>query len=482
MSTVATRIKDAVALTGIVVRQTLDKASGVWTNSPDVIVTGTNPAFDPGSLIDPNAYDWYFSQAPVIGSPNNLYIRGLNYTPTGSQTSMVYLYFAQSDQLLDPTKWQSSGFTVAGAAQNFTALSAISQYQFVVTTPPVMWTPPQPTTQGATYFLISWIDNSTLPKPPVFPTTPFSNLAALVTYIQQNPSLAVLDTIYRGAFLRQYPAQTAQQDGTGAQTSPDLLIVGTAAAPDASSFTSPSSYSPGTVTAAVSLGLRNFVYVRAINTQPGPGTARVYLYWASTSNVSPVSWSPTSFTFAGRTQNWVDLSATAANQVMVSTVPLVWNAPASGSYILIAYVDNTANPKPPDFTAFGYINVQAVTSFVAAHPQIVWVAVVATTAPQPTMTSETAIAGGTGINKYYVGIQCSNVPIDGTVSLSIPGPDAADTIVVTSMKVPDPNAFVGWPVTYPDHFQTSAVLSYTAGATPVGSASIVAQLVPRPGQ
>jgi hypothetical protein len=83
------------------------------------------------------------------------------------------------------------------------------------------------------------------------------------------------------------------------------------------------------------------------------------------------------------------------------------------------------------------------------------------------------------MNTVYAGIQLSKIPTDGTVSLSIPGPDAANTIAVTSMRVPDPNALVAWPVTYPDHFQTSAVLTYTPGRTPVGAGNIVAKVVAR---
>lgn len=465
--------------TGIAIRQALDPSSTVFTNSPDLILTGTAAAADPSAFSNPDAYDWYFSQAPTIGSANNVYIRGVNYTPTGTQQSRVYLYFAQSDQLLDPTKWQSSGFTLNSVAQNYTPISAKTVGAYVATAMPVMWTPPAPTTAGATYYLISWIDNSQQPSPPTFPTTPFADLAALGTYVSQHPSMAVLDTVYRGAFLRQLPGQTVQQPGTGAQTSPDIIVNGAAAAQDASSFAGSGSYNAGTLSANAALGVRNFVYVRALNTVAGPARARVYLYWTTAAAISAPSWSAGNFTFAGQPQNWVDLTATAAGQVMVSTVPLVWYAP-SGPAILAAYVDNSTNPQPPDFTPFGYLNPQAVTSFVASHPQLAWVAVTGTAAAQPTMSWETPLVAGTGMNSVYAGIQLTSIPTDGTLSLSIPGPDAANTLVIQSMRVPNQNALVAWPVTYPDHFQTSAVLTYTQGSTPVGAGSIVLKVVQRP--
>jgi DNA-binding beta-propeller fold protein YncE len=469
------------ASTGIVIRQAMDSSSPIFTNSPDLILTGTTPSFDPDAFTDPDAYDWYFSQSPVIGSANYLYVRGVNYTPTGAQQARVYLYYAQSDKLLDPSTWQSSGFTVGGAPQNYMPLSAVSLYQHVVTSPPMVWIPPQPSPNGASYFLISWIDNSANPAPPTWPTTPFADMAALGAYIKAHPAMALLDTVYKGAFMRQFPGQSVGQDGTGAQTSPDIIVTGTGAARDASQFATQGSYSPGTLSADAALDARNFVYVRALNTTGKPARARIYMYWATSANISPSSWNTTNFKVAGQTQNWVDLVAGAANEVMISTVPLVWFAPAPGeTYILIAYVENSENPQPPDFTAFGFINPQAVTAFVASHPQLAWLALNGKPIPPATMSSETPLIAGTGANSLYVGVQLTNIPTDGTLSLSVPGPDAADTLVIQSLRIPDANALVAWPVTYPDHFQTSAVITYSAGATPVGAGKIVATMLPRP--
>jgi hypothetical protein len=471
--------------TGIVVRQAMDPQSTVLTNSPDLIVTGVAPVFDPGPFTDSEAYGWYFSQAPAIGKPNYLYVRGLNYSSQGAQTAVVYLYWVQSDQVLNPAKWQSTGITVGGKAQNNTPISSQSQYEYVVTTTTVLWTPPQPTTAGASYFLISWIDNSASPVPPTFPSTPFASLAALGEYVQANPQMAMLDTVYRGAFLRQFPNQLVTQGGTGAQTSTDILVYGTLAAQDASTFTTPASYGSSALIQTAGLGARNFVYLRALNTGSGAGTSRVYLYWATTSALSPPAWAATYFTFGGQPQNWVDLAFTAGNQVAVSTVPLVWNPPPLGagtSYVLIAYVDNSASPEPPDFGPFGYLNPADVTAFVAGHPQLAWLAVTGSAVSPPTMSWEQPIVPATGVTTVYAGIQFHGIPADGTVSLSIPGPDSADTIVIPSMKVPDPNALVAWPLTYSSGFVTSAVLSYTAGGTaPPGGATITAVVLPRTG-
>lgn len=477
-------LKDVSSTTGIVIRQSMDKSDTVLTQSPDLIVTGPGAAFDTTVFTDPSAYDWNFSQPPANGSANYVYIRGVNYTPTGTQQSRVYLYYAQSDQLLDPTQWKSSGFTVGGVSQNYTPISAVSQFQLVIPPTPVMWTPSAPNTAGATYFLISWVDNSAQPTPPKFPSTPFANLAALTTYISQNPQMAVLDTLYRGAFLRQFPGQTSSNDGTGAQTSPDILAYGTSAAQDASAFTTSASYSSSTLTNAAVLGARNFVYVRAVNTRNGPGKSRVYLYWTTTSAISPPSWQITNFSLAGKVQNWIDLEATTAGQVMVSTVPMVWTPPAltSGqSCVLIAYADNSASPTPPDFTPFGYLTESAVASFVAGHPQLAWLSTTGSPAPNVSMSWEVPLNAGAG-GPLYAGVQLNAIPTDGTFSLSIPGPDAADTVVKPSLKVPDPDMLMAWPVSFPNGFATSAVLTYTQGATAPGAGAVIsAVLLPRSG-
>lgn len=463
--------------TGIYIRQQMPNGAS-YTNSPDLFVAGTSAPFDTEPYTDPKAYHWYFSQAPVFGAANYLFVRGVNYTPTGSQTSRVYFYFAQSDQVLDPTKWQSTGFTVGGVTQNYATLSALSLYQFVLPSAQVMWTPPTPTTQGATYYLISWIDNSASPVPPTFPNIPFANLAALEQYVQQNPSMALLDTVYRGAFIRQFPAQTVNQGGTGALTSPDLISTGMLATANFAAFASSGSYNPGVPAANVTLGMYNFIYVRAINTALGAAKARVYLYWTAASSPNPTGWRTSQFTVAGVAQNWVDLTASASQQIMVSAMPVVWTAPndtAPSDCILIAYVDNSTSPAPPDFTAFGYAGMAGVTAFLASHPQMSGLQLVGAATPGYTLSWNQSLSPGNDDGgTVYVGVQLQNIPIDGTISFSVPGPDQADTLVIQNMRVPDPNAYVVWKVTYPANYVTNMALTYVQGATPPpGGANIL---------
>ncbi|HET9532456.1 MAG TPA: hypothetical protein VFQ92_19010 [Blastocatellia bacterium] len=81
------------------------------------------------------------------------------------------------------------------------------------------------------------------------------------------------------------------------------------------------------------------------------------------------------------------------------------------------------------------------------------------------MSYQYPLTATSAATQQYVGIQFENIPTDGTVSISIPGPDAADTIVNTSMHIPDPNAVVVWHVSYPANFENSIVLNYWQGST-----------------
>lgn len=468
------------ASSGIVVRQAF-KGSDDRTRSPDIIVAPGTAAFDPSVFTDLETFNWDFGQVPALGSANAVYVRGVNYTG-GKQTSTVYLYAVPSDKLLDPTAWSSAGFTVGGTAQNYTTISALTLYQIVATDTPVQWTPPTPA-GGVHYLLISWVDNSTQPTPPTFPTTPFKDRAALLDYVQAHPQLAVLDTSYAGAFMRQFPRQTPTQNGTGAQTSPDIVLNSNFAARDAAKFATSASYESTQLNSAAVAGQRNFVYLRAFNATPGPASARVYLYWTIT-GVSPTSWQTSGFSYAGKPQNWVDLLGASLGDVMVSTVPIVWDAPTVGSgqtCLLIAYIDTSDNPSPPDFTPFGYLTMTAVTKFVAATPRLSWLAVTnPVVPPTPTMSWQEPV-GSIQDADLYVGIELHDIPVDGSFSFSVPGPDAASTIVVDGAKIPANDVFVGWSVRYPAGFASSAVLTYLQGATkPSGSPSIVLRIVPRP--
>jgi hypothetical protein len=480
-------ILDTTYTSGIFMRQFMGQAYNVsqptstpWQSSPDIAVYAGTAQYDLSLL--QAAPSWAFHQMPATGQgkSNNIYVRGYN-TASVSVTARVSFYYVEDNQsagasnpLLNPQSWKTDSFTYSGTAQNYVTIAGASSFIFMTNHTPLVWSPPSPDS-GTNYCLIAWIDNTNGLNPPPFASLPaFTDMNALGEYIEGQRNIVAWDTTANNLFARQFPGQTVYQTGTGAQTSPDIIVTGPQAVQDYTTFATQSSYNSTTLNQNITLGERNFIYLRVINPQNVQQSARAYLYYATPATISPPSWSPQGFTVAGQNQNWVDLQTDLVNQVMVTTVPVVWTAPsAQNQYTLIAYINWGANPQPPDFSAFGYSQTPDITQFVSTQPQLVWLSLNSTPPSKaPTMSYEYPLSTSAA-TQQYVGIQFENIPANGTVSIFIPGPDAADTIVNTALNIPDPNAAVIWLVSYPANFENSIIVNYfQGGTTPPGGANI----------
>jgi len=99
-------------------------------------------------------------------------------------------------------------------------------------------------------------------------------------------------------------------------------------------------------------------------------------------------------------------------------------------------------------------------------------------ASQPTWQQTTPITGMPDGGQILVGFQCANMPTDGFVALSVPGPDPADSVNVPKTPITNPNMAVAVQVTWPPNYSTEATLTYWAGATaPAAGSSITLQLM-----
>lgn len=464
----------------------ISAADATWNSAPDLVVYAGQPAYD-ATLLE-RALNWSVHQPPINGGQNNLYVRGINAS-TGSLNARVSFYYAVNNPaaspnpLLDPKTWKSDAMTWNGKAQNHVDLTSNAGGDQMLNQTPVVWQPAAPA--AGTYAVIAWIDNTGGSSPPPFASLPaFSSLGALGEYVQGVRNLVMWDGEYDGLFVRQAAGQTASQPGTGAQTSPDIISAGVAPAQDAGAYATSAAYNSATVANAVATGVPNFIYLRVINPNNRAQRARVYLFLGDNAAPSLSALSNAAFTVAGETRNWVDLSADTQNQVLVSTVPIVWMPPApataSSQQFLLTYVDGSANPQPPDFSTVGYGQLSAVKMFVATQPQLSWMTVKNTPpTPAPTFTTQFSLLidhAGT----YYVGTKLENMPGDGTLTVDVPGPDAADTIVASSFHPPAPNAAVLWAATYPAGFKTSIVISYWQGATTPKQAKATSLVLPSP--
>lgn len=477
---------------GMLARQYPDQSPAVsapdatWNSSPDLIAYTGQAAYDP-TLLN-RSLSWSTHQPPVAGQGSNLYLRGVNTASVGTDAKVSFFYAvnnpsASPNPLLDPSTWKSDGITVGGATGNTVEIPSNAMGDLMLNATPVVWTPGSAPAAGTTYAIIAWIDNYGGSNPPPFASlAPFSSTAALDSYLAGVGNVVLWDGSYGALFVRQFTGQTAAQPGTGAQTSPDIISTGAAPAQNAATFTDASQYASAVVAGAVTTGVPNFVYLRVINPGNAAQRVRVYLYAGINSAPSLNGLSTGAFTVAGQAQNWVDLEADTANEILVSTVPVVWVPPTTGTDqpFLLTYVDGSDDPQPPAFNEVGYGSLGAVTQFVATQPQLSWVAVT-NTAPTtvPTFTHQYPVSV-TSAGNYYLGIQMTNMPADGTFTVGVPGPDAADTLVAPVFHAPTPNAAVVWKVTFPAGFATSLAVSYWQGSTQPSGAGTTLVVVPAP--
>jgi len=451
-----------------------------WRFSPDLLVYGQNAAYSTSyfntTIDDYNERSWYFSQVPTPGKTNYIYVRSKCLTP--SQVSTLYFYYATDATLLQPQKWKTDTFTMQDLASsgpplpgNSMKMQALATNSLVVSCDPVKqkgtlmtWTP----ATSDHYYLICWVDNTGSDGPPFASLSDFTDTNALGEYIANHPQMTLLDTLYQSIFMRQNPGQTNAQEPSGTQTSPDILVTSNAAVLDYTQFATDASYQSSSLNNTVTLQERNFIYIRAKNTASQAKSARVYLFWTTTDQMAPASWRTDKFTVAGQACNYVDLQANQGGDILVSQLPVVWIAdslPTSTSqYILATYVDDSGDyTYPPDLSTFGFPNPQAVTQFVTTQPRMAWLSLTAVQPnPAPSMTTEIPMifpAGAQG-QSTYVGLQFVGVDTKSTVSFSIPGSSAGNTIIKANMAVPDPNAIVIWKVTFGEKaFNTSLVLN-----------------------
>lgn len=81
---------------------------GVWTNSPDIIPTGTNVTANPQATFGTvAAYGQDLGQATVPYQPNYFYVRGKNLS-AGSDSGTLSLYYCPANLFLFPSLWTNN--------------------------------------------------------------------------------------------------------------------------------------------------------------------------------------------------------------------------------------------------------------------------------------------------------------------------------------------------------------------------------------
>lgn len=91
----------------------------------------------------------------------------------------------------------------------------------------------------------------------------------------------------------------------------------------------------------------------------------------------------------------------------------------------------------------------------------------------PTWQTSYEVVAPPEASTLIIGLQCSNMPTGGFVAMSVPGPDAQNSINIPKTPITSPNMVLASQVTWPANYTTEATLSYWQGATaPQAGASI----------
>ncbi|TSD83483.1 hypothetical protein FFK22_037555 [Mycobacterium sp. KBS0706] len=170
-----------------------------WSGCPDIILNGTTPAENPSDFTTADGYATDYGDTVQMEAANYVYLRALNAT-SGPLSGSAWLYYAEGDLALWPSKWQRANIQVGGEAMNYLPIAATAANQICVTGRPFIWTPPAFQSGHSAsdhYCVISWMENPPL-KPP--PWTPLDDIPGftvfddLVDFILAHPNMGWRNT------------------------------------------------------------------------------------------------------------------------------------------------------------------------------------------------------------------------------------------------------------------------------------------------
>ncbi|MCR9072746.1 MAG: hypothetical protein NXI18_13590 [Alphaproteobacteria bacterium] len=282
---------------------------------------------------------------------------------------------------------------------------------------------------------------------------------------QPEPGIEADASSYSGIFLRDYIGETPTSNtGSGWSLSPDIVPYGTSVMSDPSVLGQQANY--GTDYAGnITLDQENNVYIRGLNTNSGAQSSRVYVYWAVPSIfLTPSSWSPYNFSFQQSLQNWLDISAQTNNQIAYTPAPLSWKpSSANPHYCLIAWVNNDANPTPPNLSNYAtFANWSDVGNFITSHPNIAWRNTNDVNAPTAFLNAQTNVSGPSGGGNAIIGVILSSevVRTGGTIAFTCVSPNGSLSVNSGNVTIGSTNT-VSQAFDWPADAGTSATLTYT---------------------
>lgn len=171
--------------------------SQAWTDSPDIILTGTTPARDPSIFTTEDNYRQLPPNKSVARDLNYVYVRAKNTTDSAI-AGRVWLYYAQSNLTLWPQDWRQSGIFVDDPERprNWLDIGPVDPGKIGVGLPVFHWQADAPD-QGHHFCMIAFTENPPVSEPPKSPKPRGSmgTLEELAAYVRSHPNMAWRNTI-----------------------------------------------------------------------------------------------------------------------------------------------------------------------------------------------------------------------------------------------------------------------------------------------
>jgi hypothetical protein len=244
----------------------------------------------------------------------------------------------------------------------------------------------------------------------------------------------------------------------------------------------------------------NYVYLRALNTNPGANipTRLWFMFTESDLALWPQRWRKDGIMVGNQQaarnyQDGVDIMSGGPGPYVVTQQPFLWvvQPPSAGNhYCCISMAEPFPNADPdnslsdppfaPPSTIGSLSTWDQLAQFVLTTNWFGWRNTTDVSTLGQTWTQVIPVTGPDEGGTVNVGIQCVNMPTDGFVSATMAGPNPQNSLNLpkTQIKLPNMNLFV--PITLPPSFKTNMVINYWQGPTAPPYMATIAPLLQLP--
>lgn len=106
-----------------------------------------------------------------------------------------------------------------------------------------------------------------------------------------------------------------------------------------------------------------------------------------------------------------------------------------------------------------------LAEFIIKNPKIPCVKTISVSNEVPYWQKSVLIDGPPEGEEFYIGFMCRNMPIDGKLRLTVPGPNEENSIDTGELKIRRPDMGIVYHVMWPPGFSSTAILEWWKGAT-----------------